>query len=99
MWHRKTHKTIRGKRERGEQPVTFISIASPQDPENHQKEERERERGEQLVIFISIVGPQDLQNHQQEQRERRKVGDIYKNCGTARPTKPSEGREREEKTW
>ena len=48
-----------------------------------------------MVIFISIAAPQDLQNHQKEERERRKAGDIYKHCGTARPIKPSEGRERE----
>ena len=49
------------------------------------------------MIFISIEAPQDLQNHQKEERERRKAGDIYKRCGTARPTKPSERRERERK--
>ena len=51
------------------------------------------------MIFISIAAPQDLQNHQKEERERRKPGDIHKHCGTARPIKPSEGREIEEKSW
>ena len=51
------------------------------------------------MIFISITAPQDLQNHQREARERRKAGGIYKHCGTARPIKPSEGREIEEKSW
>ena len=51
------------------------------------------------MIFISIAAPQDLQNHQKEERERRKAGDIYKHCDTAKPTIPSEGREREEKSW
>ena len=32
-------------------------------------------------------------------RERRTAGDIYKRCGTARPTIPSERRKREEKSW
>ena len=47
------------------------------------------------MIFISIAAPQDLQIHQQEEKEKRKAGDIYRHCGTARPIKPSEGRERE----
>ena len=47
------------------------------------------------MIFISVAAPQNLQYHQKEERERRKAGDIYKRCGTAKPIKPSEGRERE----
>ena len=47
------------------------------------------------MIFISIAAPQDLQNHQKAARERGKAGDIYKHCGTARPIKTPEGRERE----
>ena len=48
---------------------------------------------------ISVAAPQNLQYHQKEERERRKAGDIYKRCGTAKPTIPSEGGEREEKSW
>ena len=77
--------------------MIFLSIASPQDPENHQREERER--GEQLVIFLSIAPPQDLEIHQKEERERRTADDIHKHCDTARPIKPSEGRKIEEKSW
>ena len=51
------------------------------------------------MIFISVAAPQNLQYHQKGERERRKAGDIYKRCGTAKPTIPSEGREREEKSW
>ena len=51
------------------------------------------------MIFISVAAPQNLQYHQKEERERRKAGDIYKRCGTAKSTIPSEGREREEKSW
>ena len=45
--------------------------------------------------LVSVAAPQNLQYHQKEERERRKAGDIYKRCGTAKPTIPSEGRERE----
>ena len=49
------------------------------------------------MIFISIAAPQDPKNHQEEERERRRAGGIYKHCGTARPIKPSGGREREKR--
>ena len=77
--------------------MIFISIVALQNLQYHQKEERER--GEKLVIFISVEAPQNLQYHQKGERERRKAGDIYKRCGTTKPTIPSEGREREEKRW
>ena len=47
---------ISGRTREREQLMIFPSIASPQDLENHQKEERDR--GEQLIIFISIAAPQ-----------------------------------------
>ena len=47
------------------------------------------------MILISVAAPQHLQYHQKRERERRKAGDIYKRCGTATPTIPSEERERE----
>ena len=59
----------------------------------------EREREEKTSDTISVAAPQNLQYHKKEERERRKTGDTYKHCGTARPIIPSEGREREEKSW
>ena len=98
--------------------MVFISVATPQNLQYHQKGERERRKagdiykhcdtakptipsegrergGGKLVIFISVVTPQNLQYHQKGERDRRKAGDIYKSCDTAKPTKPSEGREGE----
>ena len=57
--------------------MIFISIAAPQDLQNHQKEERER--GEKLVIFVSVAAPQGLQNHQKEERERERETGVFAN--------------------
>ena len=46
--------------------MIFISVATPQNLQYHQNEERER--GEKLVIFISVATPQNLQYHQKEER-------------------------------
>ena len=78
--------------------MILISVAAPQHLQYHEKGERERQkRGEKLVILISVAAPQHLQYHQKGERKRRKAGDIYERCGTATPTIPSEGREREER--
>ena len=96
MRHRNTYNTIRRERERGEKLVILISVAARN---SYNTIRREREGGEKLVILISVAAPQHLQYHQKRERERRKAGDIYKRCGTATPTIPSEEREREEKSW
>ena len=75
--------------------MTFISIASPQGSENHQKEEIERRTAGDIHKHCGAARP--TKPSAGRERESGKAGDIYKHCGTARPIKhQKEERERGE---